>query len=164
MQTRFLSNVPLASAASVQAVTARNLQLLQAIDNTVDSLCSDTQLFAAIAEGFQEILDALQKCDGGGRIDSQGIIRGSLQRAAEATARIHARATQARQSACEDRQLHPDDGVVEAYDDYIRALESVQHLTEEIKEWIEIQDASHEPPSGRVYSSVESLLEALSRN
>lgn len=161
MQTRFFGGSSSATSASLQAVTARNLQFLQAIDSTVDSLGSDSRLFDAIAAGFQEILERLQSGSFDQLVDPQGNIRDSLRRAAEATSRIHARGSQARQSACDDPDLHADDGVVEAFDQYLESVSAVHDLAEEICEWIEIQEASSEQSTGQVFSSVDELFKAL---
>ena len=164
MQAHFLSDVSLSTAASVQAMTARNLQFLQAIETTVNHLGSDSQLLSSIAHGFEEILGALKQRDNGQVIDSEGVICASLFNASEATSRIYARATAARQSACDDKQLRSDDGVVEAFDEYIEAVTSVHDLVEEIKDWIETHDAALEPSTGVVYSSVDDLMAALSKD
>lgn len=154
----------LSTVASVQAVAARNLQLLQAIENTVNRLGSDTKLLGGIADGFAELMEAVQKSNSDNPLDPQGFVCTSLQNSSDAASRIYARATGARQSACDDKALRPDDGVVEAFDEYLAAVASVHDLIEQIKDWIEIHDAALEPSTGVTYSDVNALFEALGKD
>lgn len=163
MQAHFQSGFSLSTAASVQAVTARNLQLLQAIENTVSRLTSDTDLLHSICLTFAEVFDALKKADGDEVIDPQGIVCNSLRNASEATTRIYASTTRARQSARDDKRLRSDDGVVDAFDRKLKVVRSMHDLIEEMVEWIEIHDASLEKPTGAVYATVDELFDALDK-
>ena len=142
-----------------QAFAARNLDLLAAIENTLDGLGADTQLLRAIHDGYQEIQQRLVGTDGS--IDDSGRIQAKLDKASAACARIYQDACRRHQSACKDPQLYPDDGVADAYSAFIQALGQLHDTIEALREWIATHDAVLQPTTGAVYSSADDLFAAL---
>jgi len=142
-----------------QVLAARNLELLAAIENTLDALYADTKLLRAIHDGFLEIRERLIGIDG--PIDADGRTQAALSKASDACARIHRDAKQRHQSACADPSLRPDDGVADAYDEHIAAVQELHDTVESLRNWIADHDAVLEPTTGVVYSSVDDLFAAL---
>lgn len=147
------------TSVGAQAFAARNLELLTAIEHTLDALHADTQLLHAIRSGYEEIRAALEASVAA--IDEDGRIQGVLDKASAACARIHHDACQRHASACQDPQLLPDDGLADAYDAFIDAVRALHDSIESLREWIATHDAVLQPTTGAVYASATDLFAAL---
>lgn len=163
MQTHFHCSIELTSAAVVQEVAARNLQLLQAIESTVARLSSDAKVLSGICGTFDEVLKALRAAQPAEAIDPQDVICNILRRASDAVLNMHARGTARRKSAVQDKRLREDDGVVDAFTEYLAVLDQLHEVIEEMAEWIDTHDAALEPPTGNVYSNVDDLFAAINK-
>ena len=142
--------------AGVQALAARNLELLTAIENTIDALAADTRILGAIHEAYTEVLDRL---DGGlCAIDPAGRAQATLQKSSDACARIHDDARLRYRSARADPNLHPDDGVAEAYQAFIEVVRALHDAIEALRERIATHDAVLEPAASRVFTDVDELF------
>lgn len=142
-----------------QALAARNLELLAAIENTLDGLYADTKLLRAIDDGFREIHQRLMGA--AGPIDVDGRTQAALVKASDACARIHRDAQKRHQSAGADPALHPDDGVDDAYDEYLGAVRDVHDTVEALREWIVTHDAVLDPSTGDTHASADALFAAI---
>ena len=147
--------------ARVQALAARNLQLLQAIESTLSQLGSDVKLVYAIAGAFEEIQRALSEGANGTVIDPEGVACSALVKASDACLRIHAAAKSGHQAACDDRRLRNEDGVADAYAEYLIAVESAHDSIESLREWIATHDALLDPDLPGSYTSVDDLFGAM---
>ena len=152
-------NIGRLTPVGAQAFAARNLELLAAIENTLDGLSADTKLLRAIHDGYQEIQDRLAGIKE--PVDDSGRIQAALEKASAACARIYHDACKRHQSAKRDPQLRPGDGVAEAYGDFITALRDLHDTIEALREWIATHDAVLQPTTGAVYSSADDLFAAL---
>lgn len=152
-------NIGRLTPVGAQAFAARNLELLAAIENTLDALSADTNLLNAIHDGYREIHEKLEGTSSA--IDDDGRIQGILDKAGAACARIYHDACQRHQSACQDPLLHPDDGVADAYGAFIEALRELHDTIESLREWIATHDAVLQPTTGTVYASADDLFTAL---
>lgn len=106
-----------------QVFAARNLNLLATIEKTLDALSSDTELVQAIHAGYEEINERLQGIQT--EIDPKGVILGNLEEASNTCVRIYRDTCERHQSACDDPLLRPDDGVADAYGQFIEALNAL---------------------------------------
>lgn len=147
--------------AHVQALAARNLQMLQAIESTVSRLSSDAKLIHCIANAFEEIHSLLASNPGQNPIDPEEVVCGALTKASDACARMHSAAKAKHKAACEDRQLCSDDGVTDAYEEYLAAIDGAHDCIESVKEWIATHDATLEPDLPGTFSEVDALFEAM---
>lgn len=145
-----------------QAFAARNLELLTAIEHTLDALHADTELLHAIHRGYEEIRCALE--GNPAAIDEDGRIQGVLDKASAACARIYHDACQRHASACQDPQLRPDDGVADAYGAFIDAVRELHDSIESLREWIATHDAVLQPSVSAAYADVDDLVAALLAN
>lgn len=142
-----------------QAFAARNLELLTAIEHTLDALTADTDLLRAIHVGYEEIRAALEGSPAA--IDEDGRLQAVLDKASAACARIYHDACQRHASACQDPQLRPGDGVADAYGAFIDAVRELHDSIESLREWIATHDAVLQPTTGAVYTSAADLFAAL---
>ncbi|WP_156913943.1 hypothetical protein [Comamonas badia] len=142
-----------------QAFAARNLDLLAAIENTLDALSADASLLNAIHDGYREIHERLEGTPTA--IDEGGRIQAMLDKAGAACVRIYHDACQRQQSVRQDLQLHPDDGVADAYNAFIEVLRELHDAIEVLREWIATHDAVLQPTTGTVYASADDLFAAL---
>jgi len=145
----------------VQALTARNLQLLQAIEGTLAALSADMRLFDAVIACFEEILKQLKAQIPEVAVDPDGEASNALVLAAESAQRMHMKTQKLYQHACDDPRLTADDGVADAYKERMTALERVFDTVEALREWIETHDALLAPVSGKTYKNVDDLFVAM---
>ncbi len=147
------------SPSGAQALAARNLDFLAAIERTIDALVSDTDLIHDIGRAYQEIQEKLTGL--GTEIDADGRITGLLEKASEACVRIYRDAQRRHESARQDPLLQPDDGVAEAYDAFIAAMNALHDTVETLREWIATHDAVLQPTTGQTFDSVDDLFDAM---
>lgn len=147
--------------ASVQAFASRNLQLLRAIETTIDSLAADCEIIHTLCDDMAQRNEKLRQSMRVEKMDPEGRTVQLLAQCADSIGRIHADAQRRRQSAVDDKQLKSEDGVVEAYDDYLEALNRFHDGVAELHDLIETHDALLEKPSDVVYGSADELFKAL---
>lgn len=147
--------------AYAQAMAARNLQLLQAIESTLDGLSSDTALIETIAKGFAELQERLEKVNPSAAVDPAGQVCSALEGASDCCVRMFHRATGKHRAACEDPRLTEDDGVAEAYEGHIDALKRLHDSIEHLRDYVATHDALLDAPSGGSYTSADALFEAM---
>jgi hypothetical protein len=158
MQAQTLNRVSI-STASAQAFAARNLELLTAIENTIDALTGDTDLLSAISRTYSELQEKLSSFEG--EIDASGRIGAMLDKASASCARIYRDAEHRHQAACTDPQLRPDDGVTDAYEAFMNAVHELHDTVESLREWVAVHDAVLQPVSGTTFESVGDLFDSL---
>jgi hypothetical protein len=145
--------------SGAQALAARNLDLLCAIENTVDCLVADTNLVRSICATYEEIQTKLSSSQT--EIDPTGHICSVLEKASGSCARIYEDSKKRHLSAVRDPQLRSDDGVVDAYDEFMGVINQLHDTIEELCEWISTHDAVLQPTTGETFASVDSLFDAL---
>ncbi len=145
--------------SGAQALAARNLDLLRAIENTVDCLSADTDLVRSICATYAEIQTKLSPSTI--EIDPTGHIRSVLEKASGSCARIYEDAKKRHLSATTDPHLRSDDGVVDAYDEFMSSINQLHDTIEELCEWISTHDAILQPTVGLVFETVDSLFDSL---
>jgi hypothetical protein len=150
------------SPSGAQALAARNLDLLRAIENTVDNLVADTDLVRSICRTYVEIQQKLSANET--EIDPTGHISAVLEKASESCSRIYKDAQRRHQSAAADPQLRSDDGVTDAYSEFMESLNDLHSSIEELREWIGDHDAVLQPTTGETFNSVSSLFDSLLAN
>jgi hypothetical protein len=147
------------SSSGVQALAARNLELLRVIEDTVDCLVADSNLLRSICEAYREIQSKLTFNDA--EIDPSGRTRAALEKASDSCVRIHNDAKARHLSAIRDPLLRSDDGVVDAYSEFMTVVNELHDTIEELSEWIAVHDAVLQPTTGSTFDSVDSLFESL---
>lgn len=147
------------SPTSAQSFAARNLEMLAAIENAIDVLIGDTDVLHGIGRTYSEVQDRLSGFKG--EIDPSGHIVAMLDKASAACVRIYREAQKQHQSSRVNLQLHPDDGVVDAYEAFIGAVHELHDTIESLREWIAVHDAVLQPATGQAFDSVDDLFESL---
>jgi hypothetical protein len=147
--------------SSVQAFASRNLQLLSAIENTVDSLAADCKIIHTLCDDMSILSQLISQSASETMIDPEGRAGEILVHCAATLRRIPVYAAKRRQSAAEDKQLTAEDGVVDAYDAYVSAIERFRDVVIDLREIIATHDALLEKPGERIYKSADELFEAL---
>lgn len=149
------------TAAGVQAYAGRTLQLLQAIEQTIDHVTENRDLVTALGKGATDYLAALEQDPPAGPLDPEGRVCRTFAAAISALERMHQDAGMRRAAAATDRRLRDDDGVVDIYDSFLQALSDAHDAVHEVKEWIETHDALLEPATGGTYADATDLIDAI---
>lgn len=147
------------SSAGAQALAARNLDLLRAIEDTVDGLVADTDLVRSISRTYSELKTKLSARST--EIDPTGRICAILDKTSDSCVRIYKDAKNRHIFASADPQLRPDDGVVEAFSEFVGAINELHDTVEELSEWISTHDAVLQPTTGQTFDNVSSLFDSL---
>lgn len=162
-QTEMISprQAPEQYTAHIAGVAARNLGLLQAIEETLDVLSRDTRVYGLITDTYAELQAKLTAQNGTATIDPDGKIDALLQASTQASNHIYADAQQRHQSACNAPELHDDDGVADAYAQYLAAIEAAHDAAEGLRQWILTHDAVLQPAKEGRFTSVDDLFNAM---
>lgn len=57
--------------------------------------------------------------------------------------------------------MRPDDGLVEAYNEFVSVVNELHDTIEDLSEWIATHDAVVQPTTGQTFETVDSLFDAL---
>lgn len=147
--------------SKVQAYAGRALDLLQAIEKTIDCLSENCDVLAVMTDGIEKHLAKLRESNVQQKLDPEGRVCQLLQKCLEIMERMHADAARKRASAQADERLQEDDGVVEAYDAFIVALNQHHDVVHDLKDWVETHDALLEPALDGTFTSVDDLFKAM---
>lgn len=153
--------VPAASPAAVQAYAARSIQLLQAIETTIDFLDSNAEIIRSVATGMEYIVEALREDPPNVELDPEGRISQLLEQGAGKARAMYDDALKRRDAAAGDEHVHEDDGLYEAFDEFICAAADLHNNAEDLREWLETHDALQEQPSGEGFTSVAEYFKTL---
>jgi len=147
-------------SAVVEAMAARNLQFLALIENTIDRVSSDTDHVRACAKGIYESMESLKA----GARDipyAEDRLVELLEKTKETARRIHTDAVRRHESACNDKMLRPDDGVVDVFEAFLEAVNDLYSCAAEFKDWLELHNALLDQPTGASYENAADLIAAL---
>jgi hypothetical protein len=147
--------------SKVQAYAGRTLDLLQAIEKTIDCLTDNCDLLAVTTSGIRKALEQLRKSDVQQKLDPEGRVCQLLGKCLDIIERVHHDSTAKRNAASNDPRLRTDDGVVEAYEAFLAALSEHHDAVHDLKEWVETHDALLEPALDGTFSNVDDLLKAM---
>lgn len=150
--------------AGVQAYAGRNLDLLQAIEKTIDCLTDNADLLNALTVSNKKNLKQLQAALIQQPLDPEGRVCELLSRCLELLARMNSFDHRRRQAAIEDPELKRDDGVVEAYDVFLHSVCDLHDTVGQLKDWIETHDALLEPALPGEFQTVDSLVKAITND
>jgi hypothetical protein len=147
------------SSSGAQSLVVRNLELLRAIEDTVDGLVADTDLVTSISRTYSELKSQL--LPNTTEIDPSGRICAVLDKASNSCVRIFNDANNRHVSARLDPQVRPDDGLVEAYNEFVSAVSELHDTIVELSDWISSHDAVLQPTTGQTFETVDTLFDAL---
>lgn len=145
--------------------SARSLELLRAIETTVDVNHMIADVFGQISGRITAAIEAvcLRPSDNPvSPVDADGSMRAAGEQALDAIEAVIERMSQKRRGTALDETLSEDDGVVESYDRVIEALTECHGLINELNWAIMEHDADRAPLSGKgPFKSAKDLLAAL---
>lgn len=148
----------------VGAFATRSKALLDAIDQTVDSLVSNTELLQLLTGQAHRLIDKLRSREWEADLDPDGTIANQLRLGAEQLQARYDRALAGREAARRDPVLREDDGVVDAYTQFIAALADYHNALEDMRETVGMLDALRSPRSETAYTSADDLFAAILRS
>jgi|GEM_PF-1248912 len=147
------------SSSGAQSLAVRNLELLRAIEDTLDGLIADTDLVRSISRTYSELKSKL--LPNTSEIDPSGRICAVLDKASSSCVRIYNEAKSRHIFVRCDSHSHLDDGLVEAYNEFVSAINELHDTIEELSEWITTHDAVLQPTTGQTFENVDSLFDSL---
>lgn len=147
------------AANAARGIAERNLYLLRAIDTTLDTLKNYVTLLGMAQRAYADVRRQLEPVQT--PIDADGRINTLLERATTLCQSLYTAALGKRASAQADPALHDEDCMVDAYDDYLQALEATFDAAEDLRNWIGDHDSCFSAPLGKATSSVDDLFKSL---
>lgn len=153
------------SAAELMSVGAvRSLDLLRAIDGTIEALSHHTQLFQSAQRVFSEVLKAISAESAPRTIREEDLIP-ALEALQDALKRSFQDCSRKMDCAIRDPRLSDDDGVVDAYQILLDALSGLNTTAENLRWGILENNADvekdHTPVVLSNPSDIDSFLDNL---
>lgn len=148
---------------SVDATTVRGLDLLRAIEQTIDALdwiADHARADAAFAAKESARINA---CERTSAIDQGDVLCDKLEKAQALVEKLHTVLQTKRESAQRAAELRDDDGVVDAYTDAIAQVADLHDAINGLRWAIMEHDADLSPAAGKRYTSgnIEELFSEL---
>lgn len=142
--------------------TLRSIELLDAIDGTLEALRADTSALHDLGETMRTVGSFLRDAPMSPPfVDPEGRAEQALQGALGGLSNMHKALTARRTAASNDDQLREDDGVVAAFDDALAICRDVYDIVAEVAELLAEALADHEPTVAGQFDSVDEFLAAL---
>lgn len=140
--------------------TARDLDLLEQIDKTIAAL---ELIKEQMGYHTKTVFNEIERVKSAPKvIDEDGSIIESLEGTRDILGSIHAKFLRKCEAAKNAKELHEDDGVVEAYYDMLNATSDLHNAINTLCWVIGEHDADFEPVApGGPYSSPEELFAAM---
>lgn len=147
---------------NLDSQATRSIELLDAIDCTLDALRADVEMLGSLVTVFRHIAEVLTDVSMDPPVvDPEDIGARGLRAGLTATENMHAALVAKRESAACDERLCEDDGVVAAFDEALAVCRDLYEVTLEVEELFLEALADHEVPGNAVYHSAEDLIAAL---
>jgi hypothetical protein len=148
---------------SVADYTVRSLELLRAIEETIDSLCALSEQARVFAGLFSKEAERIISSShiGDVLLDPDLAAESELLETEKAIADLHQVLMEKRRLADGAPELSPDDGVGEAYAEAIAQVADLHNAIDRLRAAIGEHDAETEDVGGRIYESPEALFADL---
>lgn len=143
----------------VGALARRDLTLLNKIDETIDCLCEMKAEMDILADAIAREIEPVKAAPA--VIDEDGKIISMLEQARDAMHSFGGAMKAKCEAARTAPELHPDDGVVEAYCELIASTAGLQNALNELCWAIGEHDVSTEDKWLGPFDDVEEMLRAL---
>ncbi|MBI3525247.1 MAG: hypothetical protein HY066_12150 [Betaproteobacteria bacterium] len=148
---------------SVADYTVRSLDLLKAIEETIDSLgalSEQARVFAGLfSKEAERIIVATQP--GGAALDPDLTTEDALLETERAISALHGRLVEKRTVAHVAPELTVEDGVGDAYDEAIAQVADLHNAIDRLRAALGEHDAEVEGASGNAYQTPEALFADL---
>lgn len=138
---------------------AREISLLDAIEQTLDSLKLDQRMFGALAGHAEYVAERLESAKSNGNlIDSEGQLSGLFEKAQSLAEDYYQALIRKREIAMVDDRLCDEDCVVDAFTDAIATAADLHNSLNRLRWAIGEHDADLDKPKGKVYSDVDEMF------
>ncbi len=148
-------------AKNVKTFATRNLEVLRAIDKTLDGLDEN----ATLLEGMVRDVEAFQArlCAGNiaERVDPDGAIAGTLDAAVNIVGHVYGALRDGRADVAACMDFTDEDGVVDGFDVCLRLVERLHDALTGLREWIVTHDALLDEPAPGSFDSADDLFKAI---
>lgn len=143
----------------VEAVAHRDLNLLNAIDETIDSLCSTRAEMDILTDALFREIDRLKEL--GAPIDQEGKFLPMFENGRDAIGEFY-RTMEAKCNAARNApELRADDGVVEAYCELLGSTAKLHNAINDLCWTIGEHDADFDKATGKMHTSTEQMFADL---
>ncbi|MDR1969579.1 MAG: hypothetical protein LBQ32_12975 [Burkholderiaceae bacterium] len=149
------------ASASALAETARTLQFLALIETTIDIVSSDVAHVHACTQGIRNLAARYRQIFVEIAVPEEARLVALLDKTMEAARRIYQDANKRHALACNDKELHPGDGVVDVFVELIKASQELFDYTSEFKEWVQTHNALLEPSICKIFDNAEDFIAEL---
>lgn len=145
-----------------KAVQSTSLDLLKAVDETVDALIVEQSLFSDFIITAQGLIDALNKCEASREIDPEDKMNDALEAVESALSHKYAEYLNRIDAAKHDGDLAGDheDTIITEYESTLELIQDVHNATNELRIQIREFDADLSPTTGS-FSDPEELISHL---
>jgi hypothetical protein len=146
------------SPSQLQAYAARSLHLLRDIEQTLFALDTECKALDAFSTDADRLLAELEGAQLGRQLDPEQRICRLFVQAEETAERVHAGASRRKAAAIADARLHHEDGVVDAYDDFLEAVARYHNALSLLRERVAVHDALLSPRGAETYTDAAALM------
>lgn len=123
----------------------RTLELLHAIEATIDALCYDQTRFGAIAAFTRKVEETLRTCPRDKPLDPDGHVEAVLLSGQEATKKYYDRLISAREIARREPIINDEDGLVDAFTVTIAVVAELHNAVNDVRWALGEYDADLSP-------------------
>lgn len=146
---------------SASETAARSLEVLDAIEQTIDSLRWVADRADADAAFFVREADRIRNYAPSTPIDLDGTRSQSLESVMGEIEKVCQRFSDKRGAAAVAPELTADDGVVDAYNEAISGLSDLHDAINDLRWAVIIQDGLLEKPTGKPEANVDNLFSRI---
>lgn len=145
----------------VGSVAERDLNLLNAIDKTIDVFCArigEMKVLTKVTYNFIEDVKKLEQ-----PIDESGEAVADIEKTRETLAQVHANLSSQCERIQRSGRVDSEDGLIEVYREMIDSVAALHNATNALIWAVGEHDADFDESTGEIYDSVEEMLTALKR-
>lgn len=135
---------------------ARDLDLLRAIDSTLDMLDIEMGRVEQLNHAAEKFIDTIGEAPG--PIESDIDLVALFDKARDSVGEAHALLKRRHQSAINDPNLRDEDGIAEAYACLIEATAEFHNHLNALSWAIGEHNADFDKPTGKAYADIEDML------
>lgn len=150
-------------ARRVEAEAQRSLELLRAIEKTVENVVGMSKVFEGIAESVRDLAGRIVVGDEKAELDPDGKNVEVFATGQAVCEELLARFERCLDSARADARLREDDGVAAAYEQAIAAVRDLVGAMEDLIVAITVHDGAASGPASEPFTCADDLIAFLRR-
>ncbi len=153
----------LSVARRLEAQAQRSLDLLRAIERTVESVVGISKVLEGIADGMRDLAARIVNGDERAELDPDGKNAAVFEAGRAVCLALLGRFERCVAAARADVELREDDGVVDAYELAISAVRDLDEAIDALIVAIAIHDGAASGPASEPFSRADDLIAFLRR-